>query len=550
MRALAAAVAAAALVAATSLVGAQPETRSSASAPKPGTIHFPNSGSPAAQEPFLRGVALLHGAEYRDARIAFQEAENLDPAFALAYWLEAFSHSEFESGAHDLPAAHAVLARLASTPAERVARAGTPRERAFGAAVEAFLDDGGTRFERARAFAAAMRDWSADAPADIEAAAFAALGSLFVLRDAPPAERIQRAEDAIRFAAKVAAVDPEHPVGAHYLIHATDSPRFAAKGLAAARIYDKIAPATEHALHVPSHIYLQLGMWADVSASNERAWDGSRAPADGGQLPEPGWHSLQWLHYSYMQEGRYREARALVDAASRILAQASPEPPAGNADARYIVETMAFQYGAESGDWSHAAGTAADAAALAARAVAAPSPREQQQAMAAAYHVVAAAAGRKDLVAAGGGVRAMRATVAVLPRGEPRRTQAETLTAQLDALIARARGDHAAAIEQLTRLAVAAPDADVLPVGPPSTLSTVELLAGALFDAGRFDEAAVAYERGLAERPNRSSALLGLARAKNASRDPGGAFAAYSKLLANWRRADQDLPALAEARRR
>ena len=49
--------------------------------------------------------------------------------------------------------------------------------------------------------------------------------------------------------------------------------------------------------------------------------------------------------------------------------------------------------------------------------------------------------------------------------------------------------------------------------------------------------------------PNRSLALLGLARAPTAAGDAAGARAAYRKLLANWAHADADLPALDEVRR-
>ena len=70
---------------------------------------------------------------------------------------------------------------------------------------------------------------------------------------------------------------PEHPGGTHYLIHATDSPATARRGLDAARKHAAIAPDAEHALHMPSHLFLQLGMWDDTTASNERAWAASRA---------------------------------------------------------------------------------------------------------------------------------------------------------------------------------------------------------------------------------------------------------------------------------
>jgi hypothetical protein len=116
---------------------------------KLGAVHFANTGGPAAQAPFQRGIALLHSYEYADAREAFREAERVDPRFALAYWCEALTESQFDWGTEDLPAARAALARLAATRDQRLALAGSERERAFGAAVESFLADG-TLTDRAR----------------------------------------------------------------------------------------------------------------------------------------------------------------------------------------------------------------------------------------------------------------------------------------------------------------------------------------------------------------------------------------------------------------
>jgi thioredoxin-like negative regulator of GroEL len=113
----------------------------------------------------------------------------------------------------------------------------------------------------------------------------------------------------------------------------------------------------------------------------------------------------------------------------------------------------------------------------------------------------------------------------------------------LDALIARARGNQADALDRLTRLSAAARESGLLPAGPSMTQPLTELLAATLFDARRFAEAATVYERALVERPNRSAALLGLARAKAAAGDAAGASAAYAKLAANWKRADPKVKA-------
>src|SRR5262245_20814723 len=162
---------------------------------------------------------------------------------------------------------------------------------------------------------------------------------------------------------------------------------------------------------MPSHIFLQLGMWPEVSASNEHAWAASRTWVARGRHPvtELSWHSLRWLQYSYLQEGRYRDARTLIDTARTILEPASADTFTGKPDPRYAVESLEFQYGAETGDWKPFSGSVADAATFASRAAAAPSSREQGQAMSAAYHVVAAAIGRGDADAGLEGARAIRA---------------------------------------------------------------------------------------------------------------------------------------------
>ena len=532
--------------------GHAPPARRVDRALKLGTVKFPNSGAPAAQEPFLRGMALLHSYEYYDARAAFQDAERADPKFALAYWGEAFTQSQFDWGIEDLPAAQAALARLAPTRDARLAMAGNARERAFGAAIETFLTEG-PLLERASSFAAAMRTYSTEAPDDVEAMAFAARGALYALRYAPPPERVRRAEEAIALAERVVAANPDHPGGVHYLIHATDSPRFAAKGLAAARAYDKLAPDADHALHMPSHIFLQLGMWDEVSASNERAWAASRAWVARGGHPVSalGWHSLQWLQYGYLQQGRYREARALIDSARAILDPARPSTAdlAGKPDMQYAIETLAFQYGAETGRWDAFPRPMPEPAALVRRGSVASSLRETQMATAAGHHAaVAAVLGGGDVSTAIEGARAMREAIESMAPQDARRTMLAGLAAEIDALVARARGEDESAIALLARVAATSRDTAIAPLGPPIAIPLSELLGELLLKAGRPAEAVTAYERALTDRPNRSSALLGLARAKARTGDPTGASAAYAQLLTNWKRADRDVAALSEAR--
>lgn len=522
-----------------------------AAAPRLGTIRFPNSGAAAAQPAFLRGVALLHSYEYQAAREAFREAQRQDPGFALAYWLEAFAHSQFDWSIEDLPAARAVLARLGATPADRLARAGNDHERALGSAIEGFLTEAPPR-ERADRFADGIARWLAAAPAELEAQAFATRAALYRLRYAEPAERVARAEAAIALAEGVIAAEPDHPGGIHYLIHATDSPLHAARGLDAARIYDRIAPDADHALHMPSHIYLQLGLWDEVVAANERAWRSSRANAARAGLTaaDAGWHSLQWLQYGYLQQGRFAAAAALRDTARALVATLETETLEGFPDVRYIEEQLAFQYAAEVGDWAPFVAAGFDGGTFITRVRTAPSRRERAFAAAAASHAaLAALVGNGDAATAAGLARALKEAGTSFPDGDGLRGAIERYAAQVEALIAArdGRADHA--IRTLRQIADETRTNALTPVGPPAGIPAFELLALTLLAEGRPAEAAAAYEEALRDRPNRSAAWRGLALARARAGDCAGSIGAYASLLENWHAADTGLPALAEAKR-
>jgi hypothetical protein len=506
-----------------------------------GHVHFPNSGTPAAQDAFLRGIALLHSFEYEDAADAFRAAEGADRTFALPYWFEAFTHSHLLWGEDDTAAAHAVLTRLAHTPAARLARARTSRERGYGAAIEAFYADT-DEATRCRAFADSMTHLAARDPRDLEAAAFASLALQMadVAGAVPQAERSATEREAIALAERVFKADPRHPGAAHYLIHIVDmDPSYAAAALPVARAYAKIAPAAEHALHMPSHVFLPLGLWSDLTASNERAWAASRAwvAKHGLSGAELDFHSLSWLEYGYLQEGRWAAARALIDTARSVLAGADVSN-ADHVDARFAVSSLAFLYAAETGRWGDAVIPPRDSGTPA-------SSRARSFATVGDYQRFVIGAMRGDTGALAGGVTALRARVGV--RTGPPRQGLDILATELEAMLVQARGDGERGRTLWMRAAAMADSQP--PVGPPLVLVAHEILGAQLLAAARAPDAAAQYEDALAHLPNRSGALLGLARARAAAGDSASASAAYGRLLANWSEADTGLPALEEARR-
>ena len=107
-----------------------------------GQVAFANSGSPAAQPAFLRGLALLHNFEYESAAEAFREAHGIDPGFAMAYWGEAMTHTHPIWYQQDLEAAREALARLGATPEERLAKAPTERERDYLRTLDVLYGEG------------------------------------------------------------------------------------------------------------------------------------------------------------------------------------------------------------------------------------------------------------------------------------------------------------------------------------------------------------------------------------------------------------------------
>src|SRR5260370_40627492 len=107
-----------------------------------GEVSFPNSGSPAAQSDFLRGLAQLHNFEYEDATKHFRRAEEIDPNFTISYWGEAMTKNHGVWHDQDLDAARAVLQKLGLTPEARQAKAPTPREKEYLATVEILYGEG------------------------------------------------------------------------------------------------------------------------------------------------------------------------------------------------------------------------------------------------------------------------------------------------------------------------------------------------------------------------------------------------------------------------
>ncbi len=183
-------------------------------------------------------------------------------------------------------------------------------------------------------------------PADHEIAIFYAVSLLGTVR--PADKGFRRQALAASLAIKVFQENPDHPGAAHFIIHSFDDPDHAILALPAARAYAKIAPAAPHALHMPSHIFVQLGMWQDVVASNVAAYKAAENLVTTKHRPEgrEDFHTLSWLEYANLMLGNFDDARNNVELAHQAALRNAANPAI---DSQY--HAMLARYILESGKW-------------------------------------------------------------------------------------------------------------------------------------------------------------------------------------------------------
>jgi len=293
--------------------------------PQLGQLSLQSSCNPAAKALLEQGLGWLHSFEYAPAEQAFAEAAAADPRCAIAHWGVAMSNY------HPLwaPPTPAELAKGGAALAKARAVGGSKREQDYVAAIGTFYADSDRvdHKTRALAYTAAMEQLHLRYPTDDEAAVFYALSLVAAgtMDDDPAFEREKAAAGILN---SVLARRPDHPGVAHYLIHGFDYPQLATFGLEAARRYAAIAPASAHAQHMPSHIFIRLGLWDEAIKSNLAADAAGRAYARSKGLPgewDQRLHAMDYLAYGYLQTGQDREAERVL---AQLNAIKSVEPPA------------------------------------------------------------------------------------------------------------------------------------------------------------------------------------------------------------------------------
>ena len=262
----------------------------------------------------MTGVLALHSFWYEEARDHFRAAQRAEPAFGMAYWGEAMTYDNAlnthpESGSESLGTQ--VVQRMNALDTEGKLR-WTSLEQGFANAIRQRFQPALPLAQRRQAYVVAMTQLAKNFPDNDEVVAFTAAALL-----ATPGFDVNNRAHVLSVASRLEEVykrNPRHPGVLHYLIHVYDTPEFASRALSQARSYAEIAPASPHALHMPSHIFRHLGMWEEVAASNADAYAASVdwQERTGRPMSMRDFHALDWLMEADLRLGRLDDARGVL----------------------------------------------------------------------------------------------------------------------------------------------------------------------------------------------------------------------------------------------
>jgi hypothetical protein len=427
----------------------------------------------------------------------------------MAYWGEAMSYNHPLWAQQDAEAAKKILEKIAPTSDARQAKAKLPKEKAFLKAIDILYYAPGDKLARDNAYSDQMASMYAQWPTDHEVATWYALSLLGTVR--PTDKGFRRQALAASIAEKVFAENPKHPGAAHFIIHAFDDPDHAPLGLNAARAYAGIAPAAAHALHMPSHIFVQRGMWEDVRKSNIVAYKSATELNARMKLAEgrEDFHTLGWLEYANLMLGNIDEAKANVESAK----QAAERNP-GNAGINNGYLGMRARLILETEKWERIALDAPNAPDAHPGMPGMAMPTSNAWIFIAGY----SAAKLGDLPTADRAVAMLRGIREKAEGGSNPYSgrSIAILEKQVAALVSNARGQK----DEALKLAKEAMDIELAlsaPSGPPDPMKPApEFYGELLLDAGRTADAIAALELSLQRTPNRTPSVKAMARARAA----------------------------------
>ena len=502
-----------------------------------GKVNFPVSGNSDEQSKFERALALMHHMMYVQAEKEFTDLANSEPDLAMAHW--GIAMAQLHPVWPGQPSEEVLKKGLAAVQKAKSLNPPTKREQAYISAAEMFFNDWETTTheDRIALWGDAQKKVYLENPDDTDAAALYAL-SLLAL--APKEDKdFNYQKEAGIILDELFVKEPEHPGVLHYSIHAYDNPALASRGVAAARAYDKIAPDIPHALHMPTHIFVRLGIWPDAILWNIRSAKAAlKYPADG-TVSHHYAHALDYLVYAYLQGV---ENKRVEDILKKLHAQDNYQETFVNA---YALAAIPARYLLELRQWE-------DAASLAVRSPNTFPWERFPQLEAITYFSRGLGAARS------GDTTTARQTIEIMDTLHNRTVDAgrpywatlvDSQRKTLAAWTALSEGNEAQALNMMFDAANIEDSVDKHPVTPGAILPARELLGDMLTLVGKHTEALEAYEKSLKISPNRFNSLYGAGRNAEIAGNSEKAKLYYSKLVQISKRADSDRPEINQAKK-
>jgi tetratricopeptide (TPR) repeat protein len=475
-----------------------------------GSHHFEiTTDVPLTQQYFDQGVRLYYAFNHAEAIRAFEEGLRLDPACAMCAWGVALSLGPNINAAMDpagAPRAHAEIRRASS-----LSGSASPLERSLIAALATrYLPEApDVRAALDSAYSSAMGDVARRFPESTEAGVLFAESIMdlspwnYWTADGEPRPGVR---DALQRLENVLAADPNHPGACHFFIHAVEAiaPE---RAVPCAERLASLMPGAGHLVHMPGHIYVRVGRWADAIAANEHAVHADESyiqdqrPGVGtytaGYYP----HNYDFMAFAAAMAGRSEQA---IGAAEKV-ASLVPAEMLHSGQLPFLQQFIMrpLQQKVRFGRWDEV--------------LTAPAPADGLPYSAALWHF-----SRGVAFAGTGNLRAAeRELVGVRAAAEGPELEGVNLefnSAQsllrmavgiLEGRIAAEKGEVEDAIRALNR---AAAEEDALTYGEPPewAVPVRQELGTVLLEAGRFPEAEAAFRRDLARHPENGWSLRGL----------------------------------------
>ena len=291
--------------------------------------HRISTKSAKAQAYFDQGLRLYYGFNSEEAVRACREAARLDPESPMPYWGVAMALGPNVNFAMDTAAERQAYA--ATLEATRLTSHGNARDRAWVASLaDRYSPVPGTeRGKRDTLYVGAMRVLATQYADDLDVAVLLA-ESLMLLhpwdwfsRDGKPVGSIQEAIGQIE---RVLRVDRNHPGGCHFYIHAVEQSLTPGRALPCADRLSALMPGAGHIVHMPAHIYMRTGNYAEAVQRNQHAahadevFIGEQRPR--GVYPFYYAHNLHFLWAAAAMDG---QSKVSLKAARELVAQIPPQ---------------------------------------------------------------------------------------------------------------------------------------------------------------------------------------------------------------------------------